>query len=204
MDGFEKRRQQKKDAILKASLELFKEFGYNKVSVVEIAKKASVSQVSIYNFFESKENLKKELLKKLLKDHISSSLNILETCDSVKIKIENLILTRINFFKSFSSHFIIESIDSSTFTRETGMYLPKEYIDIKDYTILVKEVQKLFEEGKKEGIFNDSISTQAMMYYLEVFQNYLINNPSVIGEFERNSILSKELFSLFLYGIMKK
>lgn len=38
MDGFQKRRQNKKEAILTASLELFKEFGYNKVTVAEIAK----------------------------------------------------------------------------------------------------------------------------------------------------------------------
>jgi AcrR family transcriptional regulator len=63
MDGFEKRCQNKKEAIM-ASLELFEKFGYNKVTVAEIAKRASVSQVSIYNFFESKENLKKELLNK--------------------------------------------------------------------------------------------------------------------------------------------
>ena len=55
MDGFERRRQNKKNSILKASLKLFKQYGYNKVSVAEIAKEASVSQVSIYNYFKSKE-----------------------------------------------------------------------------------------------------------------------------------------------------
>lgn len=204
MDGFEKRRQNKKEAILTASLELFKEFGYNKVTVAEIAKRASVSQVSIYNFFESKENLKKELIRKLLKEHITSSLNILETCDTIKIKFEKLILSKIDYFKSFSSHFIIESIDRNVFTKEIGTYLPKEYVDEEDYKKLINAIQKFFEEGKKEGIFNDSISTQVMLYYIEIFQNYLINNPSVMLEFEHNPVLPKDIFSLFLYGFMKR
>lgn len=204
MDGFEKRRQNKKEAILTASLELFKEFGYNKVTVAEIAKRASVSQVSIYNFFESKENLKKELIRKLLKEHITSSLNILETCDTIKIKFEKLILSKIDYFKSFSSHFIIESIDRNVFTKEIGTYLPKEYVDEEDYKKLMNAIQKFFEEGKKEGIFNDSISTQVMLYYIEIFQNYLINNPSVMQEFEHNPVLPKDIFSLFLYGFMKR
>ena len=57
MDGFEKRREQKKRDILNAALALFMEYGLQKVSITEIAKKANVSQVTIYNYFESKENL---------------------------------------------------------------------------------------------------------------------------------------------------
>ncbi|PAM95610.1 TetR family transcriptional regulator, partial [Flavobacterium sp. IR1] len=57
MDGFERRREQKKQQILGAALELFMEYGIQKVSISEIAKKANVSQVTIYNYFESKHNL---------------------------------------------------------------------------------------------------------------------------------------------------
>ena len=78
MDGYERRRQNKKNAILKAALELFSMYGYNKVSVAEIARKASVSQVSIYNYFNSKENLKQELLIKLMDDYYDETKNILE------------------------------------------------------------------------------------------------------------------------------
>ena len=59
MDGFERRRQNKKNSILKASLKLFKQYGYNKVSVAEIAKEASVSQVSIYNYSHRKQLFEK-------------------------------------------------------------------------------------------------------------------------------------------------
>ena len=57
MDGFEKRREQKKKDILKAALSLFQQYGVQKVTISEIAKKANVSQVTIYNYFESKDNL---------------------------------------------------------------------------------------------------------------------------------------------------
>src|SRR5690606_40823795 len=38
-------------------LSLFQEYGVQKVTIAEIAKKAHVSQVTIYNYFESKDNL---------------------------------------------------------------------------------------------------------------------------------------------------
>lgn len=139
-----------------------------------------------------------------MKEHITSSLNILETCDTIKIKLEKLILSKIDYFKSFSSHFIIESIDRKVFMEKIDRYLPKEYVDEEDYKKLMIAIQNFFEEGKKEGIFNDSIPTQVILYYIEIFQNYLITNPSVIQEFEHNTVLPKDIFSLFLYGLMKR
>ena len=204
MDGFEKRRESKKEAILSSALALFKEYGYNKVTIVEIAKKASVSQVSIYNFFESKENLKQELLKKLLNDHFIETINILESLNPIKIKIEKFLLTRIYFFRSFSSHFIFESIDRKILTKENGMYIPKQYIEDEVYKKVIKGFQNIFDEGKKEGIFHASISTEAIMNYMEIFQYYFINNPSIIEEFDSNPLLAKEIFSLFFYGLMER
>jgi AcrR family transcriptional regulator len=51
LDGFEKRRNDKKKAIMQTALELFDQYGFDKVTVTEIANKAHVSKVSIYNFF---------------------------------------------------------------------------------------------------------------------------------------------------------
>ena len=62
MDGFERRRELKKRNILDAALNLFLTNGVQKVSIAEIASKAAVSQVTIYNYFESKDNLVHEVI----------------------------------------------------------------------------------------------------------------------------------------------
>ena len=51
MDGFERRKEQKKESIRRAALELFQNYGFKKVSVNDIAERAGVSQVTIYNGF---------------------------------------------------------------------------------------------------------------------------------------------------------
>ena len=53
MDGFNRRKEQKKESIRRAALELFKVYGFKKVSINDIASKAGVSQVTIYNHFGS-------------------------------------------------------------------------------------------------------------------------------------------------------
>jgi len=52
----------KKDLIMSVALEEFAEFGYHATSVHTIAKKANVSKGLLYNYFESKEDLLKEII----------------------------------------------------------------------------------------------------------------------------------------------
>lgn len=49
-------------SILQTAIELFSVWGIKAVSIAEIAQKANVSQVSIYNFFGSKDNLAKQVI----------------------------------------------------------------------------------------------------------------------------------------------
>ena len=62
MNGYERRTQAKKEAIISAAQELFSERGVTDVKVSEIAAKAHVSQVSIYNYFGNKNGLAREVL----------------------------------------------------------------------------------------------------------------------------------------------
>ncbi len=61
MNGFEIRRENKINDKLNAALKHFSMYGIKKDIIDEISKSANVSQVSIYNFFESKENLQDRL-----------------------------------------------------------------------------------------------------------------------------------------------
>ena len=55
-------RENKKKEILSAALDLFANEGYHQASIARIAKKANISKGLIYNYFNSKEELLKELI----------------------------------------------------------------------------------------------------------------------------------------------
>jgi AcrR family transcriptional regulator len=59
-------RQTSKQKILEAALELFAYDGYHTTSISKVARKANVSKGLIYNYFESKEELLKSMLDRLL------------------------------------------------------------------------------------------------------------------------------------------
>ena len=61
-NGFERRKEQSKEDIRRAAWELFGQFGVERVSIADIARKAGVSQATIYNNFASKETLVREFV----------------------------------------------------------------------------------------------------------------------------------------------
>ncbi|WP_410511021.1 TetR/AcrR family transcriptional regulator [Paenibacillus sp. BR2-3] len=191
MNGFERRRQQKRDSILNAALELFKRHGYHKVSIAEIAQSASVSQSSVYNFFNNKENLKQELMRKLTYDDYARTRNILESGDPVKVKLEKLLVSKIDFFKNFSMHFSLESSGMEIFI--------KELVTDENYN---NALLNLIEEGKKEGVFHDSITAKSMVAYFDIIRYYFIHNPDAVAILENNP--ASDMYFLFLNALLKK
>lgn len=63
-EQFEEIRTVKKELIMNAALEEFAEHGYHASSINKITKRAGVSKGLLYNYFESKEALLKEIMKK--------------------------------------------------------------------------------------------------------------------------------------------
>ncbi len=61
---FEEIRTTKKELIMNAALEEFAEQGYHASSINKITKRAGVSKGLLYNYFESKDALLKEIMKK--------------------------------------------------------------------------------------------------------------------------------------------
>lgn len=61
-DQFQELRENARQKILDAGLELFAEAGFHSTSISQIAKKAGISKGLMYNYFESKEELLREIV----------------------------------------------------------------------------------------------------------------------------------------------
>lgn len=191
MNGYERRTKNKQNKIKKAALELFKEFGIEKTSINEVAKKAHVSPASIYNYFKTKDGLVIELARDILESTIEEKemlwngdlpFNILL---EQAIKNQNLFINPTNL--EFLKIFIEESNDAEEVVNEV---FNKRYLDLLD---------KFIEKGRKEGFIKRNVSTRAMMYYLKMYQE-LVQDPKIIKS--ENQELLGELYNLMLYGLV--
>ncbi|MGD9142667.1 MAG: TetR/AcrR family transcriptional regulator, partial [Dehalococcoidia bacterium] len=94
MNGFERRTEQKKESIRRAAIELFQLYGFNKVSIGDIARKANVSHVTIYNHFGSKEELIRDVIKTVTYDMIEKSREIIDGDKPFLEKINQIIFRK--------------------------------------------------------------------------------------------------------------
>lgn len=192
MDGFEKRREQKKKDILKAALSLFQEYGVQKVTIAEIAKKAHVSQVTIYNYFESKDNLIYHVFKYYVDDIWEEQKEMLESDIPFNKKIEKII-----FEKGFEANQISERFFQD---------FMEEYASGQSYVeqLYVNEAlplyMKFFNEGRENGFIDPSISDEAILFYLQMFGEYMQRKDVA----KQILPISDDLTKLFFYGIVGK
>jgi len=194
LDGFEKRRNDKKKAIIQTALELFDQYGFDRVTVMEIADKAHVSKVSIYNFFESKDNLRRIIVKDMLDESIGKLKALVEEDGNFIGKIEEYIQIRTRYYGKYSLQFFFDAVESDP---ELRQYLD----DFKAYN--KRLVMEFIVKGKQSGVFTPDASDSAIEICIDMIQPYLVHNKEIRSRFEHNPGLVREVNMLFLNGLIR-
>lgn len=153
----------KEEQIIEAARELFTSYGYKRVSMDEIAKKANVTKKTVYSYFKSKE----ELLKYFINEEIKTMKKIVEKTEKQEVtyseKIHNVIYKLLvykgesKFLKSimregeiFENRIIIENlkqIDSEIqkyIKQKLQEAIDKNYIEVEDVDITAFLIYKMY------------------------------------------------------------
>ncbi|MBN2238373.1 MAG: TetR/AcrR family transcriptional regulator [Dehalococcoidales bacterium] len=194
MNGFERRKEQKKESILRAALDLFAQYGFKKVSLNDIAQKADVSPVTIYNHFGSKSGLVKESIVFLGTEMMDRYRDIIRGEGDFAEKMEAIVFGKVDVASKFSG--------------ELGPMLLEESSEYKDFVseVLMKDAiqitLELFDEGRKQGYISKSISNEAVIAYLEIIRAGIAQSRMLYADKESYPRLVRELNELFLYGVI--
>jgi hypothetical protein len=62
-------------------------------------------------------------------------------------------------------------------------------------------LREFIKEGKKQGNLRADLSDEAVVDYIKFFQQGIANNPDIRDKISRDSKLSGDLLSLFIYGV---
>ena len=109
MKGFERRKEQKRESILRAALELFQSFGFKRVSISEIARRAGVSPVTIYNHFGNKQGLIRDTVKSLSQNALENYRTIIRSEKPFNEKLEAIVLNKSEIASQFQGE-LLQSI----------------------------------------------------------------------------------------------
>ena len=193
MNGFEKRKAQKKDSIRRAALELFKIYGFQKVSIGEIAKRAGVSQVTIYNHFQRKEGLVQDVLRWHILELLDKYMEIMNSDKPFMEKLETIVFDKSQIAGEFRGELM------QTMIQDEPEIL--EFIENLYKTRVNPAMTKFFDEGIEQGYITPKISRESILLYFEILRHGFYDMPNVSEQVNRNPELLKELIQLMTYGL---
>ncbi len=188
MNKYEIRTNRKKRAIIEAARELFGLNGYTKTGIKDIAAKAGVSQVSIYNYFGSKELLVVECAKAIVHETIRQANELLLTDKPFQEKLrEALSLCSGEINGAIEEYFSTIPGADDNFKRllTAGVFEAQREMHI-----------RYIRAGKEAGCIDTSLPESAILKYIEAINHIYISSDQYHEELTA-------IHQLFLHGVLK-
>ena len=169
----------KKEQIMESALLLFAKHGYYEVCMDDVANNASVAKGTIYNYFESKEDLFNSIISFKLNNLINSVQRVCNKKGNVKQNIRNYIIHIYNFMLKNPEIFrmLKESENRNDIQNETNILITK----VKN--ILKSILEKISRENTNLKNNDCQFYTDLIMGTIESSVMRMIKNSNQIDIF---------------------
>ncbi|WDV45741.1 TetR/AcrR family transcriptional regulator [Clostridiaceae bacterium M8S5] len=185
----------KKDDIVKYSLELFNKYGTKKVTVEEICSKSNISKGTFYKYFSNKTSLLIYIVTLFINDSNGRFKNLLDE----KIKFETLVKAVLqlkeDFMQKYSSDFLMSLYSS-------GEPKIKELLN-KLHEDSINNSMVIYQIGLAQKKISNDITPEFFLYQLELIDKSR-NDPRVINMYPDVKKRNMVIFELFFYGLIKR
>jgi AcrR family transcriptional regulator len=162
MNGHDRRRQRIMERIKKTALELFTTYGADKVCMDEIAARADVSKVTIYKYFNSKEELHRQVIDLYVDEILAATEKVLDSDLDFMEKLKFTLVAKLNSPKIADNQALFDLLEKYGRDGRGGQASLKNRI---------KEIMfKFYEQGKKQGYIEEGQSFELLYLYSEIFE----------------------------------
>ncbi len=194
MDGFQRRREQKKESIRRAALDLFAAHGMKKVSVSDIARRAGVSPVTIYNYYGSKQGLVHDAARWVLTALEDDYAAIIGSDRPFIERWQRLLLSKNEMRHLYNGEMLRAIISEYPAVRE--------FVEQEMQPRLMRLMTDFFEEGKREGVFRPDLSWESIGILMEMVRGLATTNPELYTRLVQDDRLYADFSRLLLYGMI--
>ena len=178
-----------KEKIFDRSIDLFSEFGYDRVSIRQIAKEVGIKESSIYNHYKSKESILDEILNYYITEMTKEEIPI--------SKVDHNLDKGFDYFYNEGLELYTSKLSEPKMMKITRIILIESYHNekIKDFikTSIIKNALdgwiEIFELMKEKGLIRKDCNSAQLaesFYYYGLFlliEHFIINYPEDDGEF---------------------
>ncbi|WP_442602361.1 TetR/AcrR family transcriptional regulator [Paenibacillus sp. KN14-4R] len=196
MNGFEKRANLIKEKIMKTTLEMMRTSDPKRIRIADISKAANVSQVTIYNYFGSKEALVREVFMDYVDRAIADFEAYMNEDHTFKEKIEHIILQKTGTYREIPPRLIGQIMMED---HELSQYIEKLFSE-KTVPLTVQIIQ----EGKDSGEIPESVTVEGALAFIQLYMNQyevMLEMAERSGDVDK---LFESMVHMFFYGICGK
>lgn len=166
----EKRTVDKRAVILDAALKTFVKRGYSETRVSEIASEAKVAEGTLYNYFQSKEDLLLSLFDEKWGGIIDDIRKKISRLDDPNKKLKVMFSVVVRLFRKdrhLAEIFLVDVKQSSIFIKNYPVNRVVEFIEL---------IEEILEDGKRRGIYRKDLDTHvAKMIIFGAAQGILLS-----------------------------
>jgi AcrR family transcriptional regulator len=181
--------------ILKTSRELFFKHGFRRVSVEEICRKANVSKVTFYRFFDNKIELAKAVLDNEFTNGKIKFRELMNADLPPSEKIKGLLKMKFEGTNDISREFLQD------FYMDPGSELTK-YVEERTRMVW-KEYIKDFKKAQKDGWIRKDLKIEFLILFSQKMGG-LVNDEELLKLYKNPQELIMEFTKFFTYGITER
>src|SRR5438552_3557379 len=170
----------KRDAILRAAIDVFAERGYFNAQVADVARAAGVAAGTVYLYFKSKDDLLVSIFERSMRESLTAGREAVADLSDPRERLRRLArghLARLGGDRNLAVVFQVELRQSTKFMERFSS------THLRDYLGLIREA---IADGQRSGIFRNDIKAT-------VAAKMLLGAPD---EMATNWILSRRRYSL--------
>jgi TetR/AcrR family fatty acid metabolism transcriptional regulator len=188
-------RADRRDAILRAAIDVFAGRGFFNAQVADVAKAAGVAAGTVYLYFRSKDDLLVSLFERTMRDAIAEGRAALAgiTCPRDRLaRIARLHLERLGRDRDLAVVFQVELRQSTKFMERFSSSYFREYLGL---------IREAIEAGQASGLFRTDVSATAAAKILfgaldEMATNWMLSRRRYALESDAETVVD-----LFLHGV---
>ena len=142
----------KRDAILRAAIDVFAERGYFNAQVADVARAAGVAAGTVYLYYRSKDDLLVSIFEKTMRDALvhgrAAVADVNDPCERLR-RLARGHLSRLGRDRKLAVVFQVELRQSTKFMQRFSSTLLRDYLGL---------IREAIADGQREGLFRRSVN----------------------------------------------
>lgn len=170
----------KRDAILRAAIDVFAERGYFNAQVADVARAAGVAAGTVYLYFKNKDDLLVSIFERSMREGLTSGRAAVANLQDPRERLLRLArahLARLGHDRNLAIVFQVELRQSTKFMERFSATLLRDYLGL---------IREAIADGQREGLFRSDVKATVAAKMLF----------GALDEMATNWILSRRRYSL--------